>query len=66
MMQSNDTQDAPSTQENEVQGSGVAVPIDLQVELAENRRSLAETRYQISVRKGSAWDVPDSQSDKFA
>ncbi len=34
------------------------LPVELQIELAEMRRSLAEIRYQISVRRGMAWCTP--------
>ena len=50
--------------EKESKGSGVAVPVDVQIELARNRLSLAEFQYEMSVRKGHAWDV--SESDRIA
>ncbi len=41
----------------------VAVPVDVQVHLAEIRRELAEVRYELSVRRGSAWDVSPKKTD---
>jgi len=38
----------------------VAVPVDVQILLAESRRILAETRYELNVRRGRGWVVPDS------
>lgn len=35
----------------------VAVPVDVQVHLAESRRALAEVRYELSVRRGLGWNV---------
>ena len=66
MMQGNEAHAIPDVQEPEAQESGIAVPVDLQVELAMNRRSLAEARYEISVRKGAAWDVPGKDPEKIA
>ena len=36
----------------------IAVPVDVQVHLAENRRALAEARYELSVRRGRSWIAP--------
>ena len=34
----------------------VSVPVEVQIELAENRRLLAEARYELSVRRGQCWN----------
>ena len=39
----------------------VAVPVDLQIKLAKNRRELAAARYDLSVRKGRSWNVPPNK-----
>ena len=57
MAQLNKEHENPKQQEHGENESRIAVPVDLQIELAENRRSLAKARYEISVRKGSAWDT---------
>ena len=44
-----------------VQEITVAVPVDLQIKLAKNRRELAAARYDLSVRKGRSWNVPPSK-----
>lgn len=38
----------------------VAVPVDVQISLAENRRILAETRYELNVQRGRGWVVSES------
>ena len=40
------------------QNHNIAVPADLQVQIAKVRQSLAQTRYDLSVRKGKSWNVP--------
>ena len=52
MMQSSKALANSEQREREARESKVALPVDLQIELAENRRSLAQVRYEISVRKG--------------
>ena len=48
----------------EIQEPNVAVPVELQIELAENRKKLAATRYELNVRKGRSWDVHGNRTDK--
>ena len=50
--------------ESRAQGHHTAVPVDLQIKLAKNRRALAEARYDLSVRKGRSWDVHMNKSRK--
>lgn len=38
--------------------SRVAVPIEVQIELAKQNQKLAELRYRAAVRRGRAWDAP--------
>ena len=42
----------------------VAVPVEVQVHLAENRRALAEARYDLSVRRGRGWNVPREDNNE--
>ena len=42
-------------------GANVAVPVDLQIKLAKNRRDLAAARYDLSVRKGRSWNGPPNK-----
>ena len=40
----------------------VAVPVEVQIQMAETRRALAKARYELSVRKGRSWAVsPDTK-----
>ena len=48
-----------------VQEPNIAIPVELQIELAETRRSLAELRYDLSIRRGRSWDVQPKQSEKI-
>ena len=63
MMQASKTHANPELKEQEAKENKVALPVDLQIELAENRRSLAEARYEISVRKGRAWGIPKTETE---
>ena len=65
MMQSSKAHANSEQKEREARESKVALPVDLQIELAENRRSLAQGRYEISVRKGRAWDNPKNRLNKM-
>ena len=65
MMMSSRKPTGPDARENEETGIGVAVPVDLQIELAENRRSLAEFRYEMNVRMGSAWNVREHGNSAY-
>ena len=47
-----------SNKNTKAQQQKVAVPVEVQIQLAETRRELAEARYEISVRKGRSWAVP--------
>lgn len=64
MIQLSEGKEKLMPKDREAAESHVAVPVDLQIELAENRRSLAEARYEISVRKGRAWGVPKTETEK--
>ena len=48
----------------ETKGVNVAVPVDLQIQLAKNRRDLAAARYDLSVRKGRSWNVPPNKGER--
>lgn len=48
-----------------IQEHNVAVPVELQIELAENRRRLTEARYELSVRRGRSWNVPRNKTEKI-
>ena len=48
----------------EIHEPKVAVPVELQIELAGNRQKLAATRYELNVRKGRSWDVHRNRTDK--
>ena len=47
-----------SNKNTKAQQQKVAVPVEVQIQLAETRRELAEARYEISVRKGRSWAAP--------
>jgi hypothetical protein len=42
----------------------VAVPLDVQVEIAKQNQKLAEARYQAAVRRGRAWDTGMKESQE--
>ena len=50
--------------DTEIQEPNVAVPVELQIELAESRQRLAATRYELSVRKGRSWIVYRNRTEK--
>ena len=57
----NMTQPNRISSETRAKGVNVAVPVELQIKLAKNRRDLAAARYDLSVRKGRSWNVPPSE-----
>ena len=46
----------------------ITVPVDVQINLAENRRLMAETRYEINIRRGRGWLVhyPEKENEHNA
>ena len=38
--------------------------VELQIELAERRKRLAATKYELNVRKGQSWNVHGNRTDK--
>lgn len=44
-----------SDQEERRPSANMAVPLDVQVRLAESKRKLAIVRYKLGVRRGGAW-----------
>ncbi len=43
-----------------------AVPLDVQLDLAENRKMLAEFRYELMIRRGRGWDVCIHENEQNA
>ena len=60
------TQSNKSEAEPNMQDTRIAVPVDVQIQLAKNRIALAETRYELSVRRGRRWNVPKKETERSA
>lgn len=49
---------APRVSELRAPEGRVAVPLEVQLEIAKQNQKLAEIRYRTSVQRGRAWDMP--------
>ena len=50
------------TEESASGGHNVAIPVDLQIQMAKTRLTLAKVRYSLSVSRGKSWGVSPSTS----
>ena len=64
MLPQNENGVNPMVQDDKSKTDDVSLPIELQVEFAKLRSSLAKERYDISVREGRSWNVDENDTHR--